>query len=156
MQQQLVVVITGAGRGLGNSLAEAYLAKDNCAVIGTIRDDTSPGVAALQAAKKGTNSDLHLVKLESSSTTDAADAIAEVKAQAGISHIDVLIANAGLSPPVASLETVGLDELKHSLAVNALGPLALYQACHPLLKESRQAKFITISSAAGLAGRHAE
>ncbi|RYP10072.1 hypothetical protein DL765_008226 [Monosporascus sp. GIB2] len=129
--QQLVVVITGAGR-----------------VVGGIRNDSSPGVTELKASSLGAGSKLLLVKLESSSLTDAKSAMEQITA-AGIDHIDIVIANAGLSPPVAPLETVDLEEVASVLKINALGPLALYQASHSLLEKSKNAKFVSISSAAG-------
>ncbi|GAP86888.1 putative short-chain dehydrogenase reductase SDR [Rosellinia necatrix] len=151
MSGQLVVVITGAGRGIGNALAQAYLLRENCTVVGSIRDHDAPGVVELKASPKGSGSQLLLVKIESSVAGDAAKAVEEIKA-AGIDHIDILIANAGLSPPVIPLETVGQDSLTDTFNVNALGPLALYQACLPLLQKSSDAKFVPISSAAGSIG----
>ncbi|RYP28564.1 hypothetical protein DL767_007170 [Monosporascus sp. MG133] len=129
--QQLVVVISGAGR-----------------VVGGIRNDDSPGVTELKASFLGTGSKLLLVKLESSSPTDAKSAVEQINA-AGIDHIDIVIANAGLSPPVAPLETVDPEEVASVLKINAIGPMALYQACHSLLEKSKNAKFVSISSAAG-------
>ncbi|KAI1141964.1 NAD(P)-binding protein [Hypoxylon sp. FL0543] len=148
MQDQLVVVVTGAGRGIGQALAQSYLSRTSCTVVGTIRDFTAPGVAELRACSPGSGSKLFLVKVESSLPEDAIKAVEEMDA-AGIDHIDVLITNAGVSPPVVPLETVNLEEVASTFNVNALGPLALYQACHSLLEKSRDAKFVSVSSAAG-------
>ncbi|KAK2594832.1 hypothetical protein QQS21_007460 [Conoideocrella luteorostrata] len=151
MPDLFVVVISGAGRGLGNELAQAYLAQPNSFVVGTIRDDKAPGVANLRAAPKGKGTELLLLKLESSSPADAMKAVEEMKTR-GISHVDLVIANAGLSPPLASLESVDLEEVKGTFSVNAIGPLALYQACFALLQKSSNAKFVTISNSAGSIG----
>lgn len=129
-------------------MAQAYLSRPNYTVVGTIRDGSAPGVAELKAAPKGDGSELLLVKVESASPTDAADAATQMR-DAGIDHVDVLIANAGVSPPVVPLETVNPGDVAAAFGVNALGPLALYQACFELLKESKNAKFISVSSAAG-------
>ncbi|KAI1272222.1 NAD(P)-binding protein [Xylaria sp. FL0933] len=151
MSDQQVVVITGAGRGLGNALARAYLARPNHVVVGSVRDESAPGVAELKASPKGDGSRLIIVKIESSSTTDPAEAVKTMKAE-GIQHIDVLIANAGVSPPLEPIETVNLNTLTSAFNVNTLGPLVLYQACYELLKKSSNAKFAPISSAAGTLG----
>ncbi|KAI1383483.1 NAD(P)-binding protein [Hypoxylon trugodes] len=148
MQNQHVVVITGAGRGIGNAVAQAYLSRPNCVVIGTIRDDSAPGVIELKACTKGEGSKLLLVSVESASSSDAWRAVEGIKA-ADVDHIDVLIVNAGISPPVVSLEKVDLGEVTDAFNVNAIGALAMYQACHPLLEKSSDAKFVSISSAAG-------
>ncbi|KAI1380463.1 NAD(P)-binding protein [Hypoxylon crocopeplum] len=148
MSYQIVVLITGAGRGIGNALVRAYIARSNCTVVGSIRDYASPGVLQLEASPKGDGSRLLLVKIESSSLTDASSAVKEMEA-AGIDHIDILIPNAGTSPPIESMETVDLGVVSSTFHVNALGPLSLYQACYALLRKSNNAKFMPISSAAG-------
>ncbi len=137
--------------GLGNALARAYLARPNHTVVGSVRDETAAGVAELKASPKGDGSRLILVKIESSSTTDAAEAVKTMEAE-GIQHIDVLIANAAVSPPLQPIETVDLGILTSAFNVNAMGPLALYQACHGLLKKSSNPKFAPISSSAGTLG----
>ncbi|KAI0383945.1 NAD(P)-binding protein [Hypomontagnella monticulosa] len=151
MPDRLVVVITGAGRGIGNALAQTYLSRPNCTVVGTIRNHGAPEVAELKATSKGAGSELLLVGLESSSPADASHVVEEMTA-AGIDHIDIVIANAGVSPPVIPLETVEPGEVINTFNINTIGPLAIYQACYNLLKKSRNAKFVTISSAAGSIG----
>ncbi|KAK7972313.1 NAD(P)-binding protein [Apiospora saccharicola] len=151
MSEQTVVVISGVGRGLGNALAHAYLARPNCTVVGSVRDVTAPGVASLKSAATGPNYTLLLVKIESASSTNAQDAVDQMRA-AGIDRIDVLIANAGVSPPLVPLETESLAAIESAFRVNALGPLALYQACHPLLMASENPRFVTIGSAAASIG----
>ncbi|KAF3057054.1 Norsolorinic acid ketoreductase [Daldinia childiae] len=148
MENQFVVLITGAGRGIGNALAQIYLSRSNCTVVGSIRDEKASGVTELKASPKGSGSKLLLVKIESSVPGDANRAADEIKA-AGIDHIDIVVANAGISPPIVSLEKVNLEDVVGAFNVNAVGAIALYQACHPLLEKSSNAKFVSISSAAG-------
>jgi NAD(P)-dependent dehydrogenase (short-subunit alcohol dehydrogenase family) len=119
--------------------------------VGSIRDDAAPGVAELKASPKGDRSQLLLVKIESSIPADASSAVKEMEA-AGIDHIDILIANAGVSPSIEPIETVDLGVVASTFHVNALGPLAVYQACHSLLKKSSNPKFVAITSAAGTIG----
>lgn len=111
----------------------------------------APEIASLRTSAKVSGSGLVLAKVESSSSSDASDVVEELKAR-GIGYIDVVIANAGISPPVIGLESVAVDEVKNAFDINALGPLALYQACYSLLHRSSNPKFITISSAAGSIG----
>ncbi|KAK8071363.1 aflatoxin biosynthesis ketoreductase nor-1 [Apiospora hydei] len=151
MSEQLVVVISGVGRGIGNALAQSYLTRPNCTVVGSVRDENAPGVAALQSTAQDNNPKLLVVKIESASDTDAKDAVEMMKA-AGIDHIDILIANAGVSPPIIPLETESLAAIESAFRVNALGSLALYQACHPLLMKSGNPKFVAIGSAAASIG----
>ncbi|KAK8102249.1 NAD(P)-binding protein [Apiospora sp. TS-2023a] len=151
MSEQLVVVISGVGRGLGNALAHVYLARPNCTVVGSVRDEAAPGIASLKSAATDHNSTLLIVKIESASETDAQNAVDLMRAS-GIDHIDVLIANAGVSPPLVRLETESLAAIESAFRVNALGPLALYQACQPLLMASASPRFVTIGSTAASIG----
>ncbi|KAI1868496.1 uncharacterized protein JN550_006412 [Neoarthrinium moseri] len=148
MSDQLVVVITGAGRGLGKTLAQIYLARPQCSVVGSVRDETATGVTELKAAPRGDGSSLLIVKIESSSSTDASKAVKEMVA-AGIDHIDILIPNAGMSPDIEPIETVDISVLSTTFNVNAMGPLSLYQACRALLKKSKNPKFVPMTSATG-------
>jgi NAD(P)-dependent dehydrogenase (short-subunit alcohol dehydrogenase family) len=132
-------------------LAIAYVLQPNCTVVGSVRDDATPEVAKLQAIPKGEGSRLLLVKIESSSPADASNAVRKMEA-AGIDHIDILIANAGVSPPLQPIETVSLEDMASTFDVNTLGPLALYQACHLMLKKSKNPKFVPITSGAGSIG----
>jgi len=132
-------------------LARAYITQPNCTVVGSIRDDSAPGVVELKAFPKRDGSQLLLIKIESSTPTDTINAVKEMEA-AGIDHIDILIANAGVSPPIEPIETVDLEVVASTFSVNALGPLALYQACHSLLERSNNPRFVPISSAAGSIG----
>ncbi|KAK8024543.1 hypothetical protein PG993_012609 [Apiospora rasikravindrae] len=151
MSEELIVVISGIGRGIGNALAQSYLFRPNCTVVGSVRNENAPAITALKSAAANNNSKLLIVKIESASDTDAKDAIERIKA-AGIDHINILIANAGVSPPIIPLETESLSAIESAFRVNALGPLALYQACHPLLMKSENPKFVAISSAAASIG----
>ncbi|KAK6839129.1 hypothetical protein PG987_004995 [Apiospora arundinis] len=147
MPEQLVVVISGVGRGIGNALARSYLSRPNCTVVGSVRNGNTPGVAALKTVAADIGSKFLIVEIESASETDAKDAVQQMRA-AGIDHIDILIANAGVSPPIVGLETVDLASIESAVRVNALGPLALYQACHELLMKSSNPKFVSMSSKA--------
>ena len=137
--------------GIGNALAIAYAMQPKCTVVGSVRNDASTEIAELEAIPKGEGSQLLVVKIESSSPDDASDAVRTMEA-AGIDHVDILIANAGVSPPLQPIETVSLEDMASTFSVNALGPLALYQACHSMLKSAKNPKFVTISSAAGSIG----
>lgn len=89
-----------------------------------------------------------MVHIESSSPTDPENAIRMIEA-AEIRYIDIVIANAGISPPIDPLETVGLKDMSSTFEINALGPLALFQASRELLSKSSNPKWVSVSSAAG-------
>lgn len=152
MAPATVVLITGAGRGIGQALTEAYLTRPNHTVIATVRDSTNPQYDALKKSPTGSGSQLLLVSIESTSTTDPAEAVKQVEA-AGVDHIDIVIANAGVAPPSAAFDTVSVDALTHAFQVNTIGTVLLYQAVKPLLDKAAAPKWMSISSAAGSIAR---
>ncbi|TVY83081.1 putative sterigmatocystin biosynthesis ketoreductase [Lachnellula suecica] len=147
MADQLIVFVSGAGRGIGFALVQAYLLRSNTTVIASTRSP-SPQLVTLPT---GHGSKLLQVTIESTSFADPKTAIAQLQAS-GITHLDIVIANAGVSPPVESLDTVDLEEMASTFSINALGPLALFQASKPLLKKSSAPKWVSVSSAAGSIG----
>lgn len=143
-----IVFITGVGRGIGRALAEAYLAQPNTTVIGSVRNKADAKYQDLQSSPAASGSRLILVSIESSSQTDPKQAVEEIQA-AGIGHVDIAIANAGISPPFAAPDSVEIKDVEESFRVNAVAPLVLFQALKPLLDKSSAPKWITMSSAVG-------
>ncbi|KAI9840234.1 MAG: hypothetical protein M1837_001817 [Sclerophora amabilis] len=143
--------ITGANRGIGEGLVKAYLARPNTTVVGSVRDPSAAGSKALYDLPKGQDSRLVLVKIESTSETDPAAAV-EVLESHGISQLDVVVANAGISQNFDEIAKLDIQDLKEHIAVNAIGPVVLFQAVWPLLQKSAQPKFVVITSAAASIG----
>ncbi|TDZ34019.1 Norsolorinic acid ketoreductase nor1 [Colletotrichum spinosum] len=147
-----VVLITGVSKGLGRALVEKYLSRPNHTVIGSLRDSKAPAAHDLENLPAAAGSRLVLVSIEGSSQTDPQQAVAEIAA-AGIPHVDLVIANAGLSPPIQPLDVVDARHVADAFEVNALAPLRLYQAVKPLLERSAAPKWVSVSSAAASIGR---
>ena len=57
-----------------------------------------------------------------------------------------MIANAGIGSDYSTALDLKVTPLKEHIAVNTIGPLALFQAFFPLLQKSIQPKFVYISS----------
>jgi norsolorinic acid ketoreductase len=142
-------LITGVNRGIGLGLAKHYLSIPNSIVIAGVRNPSN--VTELKAVVPASLSRLIIIKIDSTSETDAAKAVEEIKSQ-GITHIDTVIANAGLGSYWGSaLETPASAMVDH-YKVNALGPLLLFQAVWPLLEAAKTPKFITIGTPVGSIG----
>ncbi|KAI0380234.1 Nor-1 [Hypomontagnella monticulosa] len=147
------ILITGVNRGLGRALAEAYLARPNHIVIGSVRDESSTSAASLKAVKPATGSRLILVKISNDSKTDPAKAVETIKA-AGVEWLDIVIANSGIAGRFARLESVSMDDFEEFFEVNTYSVMRLYLAVYPLLKAaadrkgSTAPKFIGISTVA--------
>ncbi len=134
-------LITGIGRGIGQELARALLARGE-RVIGTLRDP-----AQVSDVLSGFVADGQL-KLLALDVRDAAS-IAEAARQLD-EPVDVLINNAGIiGQRGASTLDTDVDGFLETLQVNTLGPLRIIQAFLPHLRRSKAARIVTISSRMG-------
>ena len=130
--------------GIGKGLLEIYLGRPSHTVIAAVRDPA--GASSLKSLKKGQDSTLIIVKIDSSSETDAAAAISTLQTQHSITHLDIVIANAGIGDANPSpVSTVSLARIHAHWQVNGLAPVILFQAVFPLL--GKGAKFVYTSSA---------
>ncbi|KAK4120695.1 NAD(P)-binding protein [Parathielavia appendiculata] len=147
-----VVFITGVGRGIGRALAEAYLARPNHTVIGSVRNKDDAKYQHLRSLPAASGSKLILVSIESASKSDPHKAVDEIKA-AGVDHVDIVIANAGTCPPLAPLDVANPKDVEEGFQINTLGPILLYQAVKPLLDKSSAPRWVSVSSAVGSIGK---
>ena len=132
--------------GLGRAFVEQYLARPNHTVIGTVRDTNNATANELHALPTAKGSKLLLVKVEYTSTTDAAEAVKTLEA-AGVEKLDIVIANAGISGQQGPMETIDPKGLADVYLVNVVGPAILFLALKPLLDKSEAPKWMSISTA---------
>ena len=132
------VVVTGASRGIGRSLA-ARLAAEGARLGICGRDETALSELAAE--------------LETPVVTAAFDLCHEEpvlefldKVRAGLGGIDVLINNAGFNPRKAPLVEVGTAEFDSILAVNLRAPFLLMRECAGDMKEKGAGHVINILS----------
>lgn len=145
---QTIVLISGANRGLGQFLLKLYLAKPNHLVIAANRDPSHATSKALFDLPVAANSRLVVVKVDSSSESDSFSAVEELKSQ-GIDHIDIVIANAGISYIWPTVSEVKIEDLQAHMTTNVYGVVWLFQATLPLLLKSDNPKWVTMGSMAG-------
>ncbi|TYJ54942.1 hypothetical protein B9479_004354 [Cryptococcus floricola] len=135
--QDKVILITGTSQGIGEGIAKHYL-KQGWTVV-----------AAVRSPEKGPNLEGNVitVKADQSSLTDFQDVIEELKTKHNITHFDIVVANSGTAGSGALLTKASPTEFDYVYQVNTRGPLVLYQATRPLLKDN--GTFVVISSLAG-------
>lgn len=69
--------------------------------------------------------------------------------QEGITHLNLVIANAGICPDPTPLVNLDVKDVKNALAVNTVGPILLFQAVRGLLeKKGPGAKWVSMSTGA--------
>jgi len=145
-------LITGANRGIGYGLVSSLVQRPNTTIVAAVRDPTSAAKSLDALAQKTANgTKIIVVKISSTSETDAKAAVVELKQQ-GITELDVVIANAGIAKYYGPVVSTPVDELREHFEVNTVGSVILFQAVWPLLERSKAPKFIYISSGAGSIG----
>lgn len=102
-----------------------------------MRNSHAKGLEDLKALPAARGSRLLLVSIESTSKTDVPRAVEEVKV-AGIDHVDLVIANAGICPDPTPLETVDVEDIEKAFVVNTVGPVLLWKGLKPLLEKSKK------------------
>ncbi|MDQ6423401.1 SDR family NAD(P)-dependent oxidoreductase [Paenibacillus sp. LHD-117] len=142
MSIQQVMLITGAGRGMGVNIAKAALTA-GYQVVATGRNMDTVTKAL------GDDDNLLVVILDVNSP---ADAEAAVKAAVGkFGRIDVLINNAA-NFYGGFFEELTLDEIESQLRTNLIGPMNVTRAVLPVMRKQLSSHIISISSGAGISG----
>lgn len=142
------VLVSGANRGLGEGLLKLYLAKPNHTVIAANRDPSHPTSKALSSLLTGPGSRLIVVRVDASVENDALEAV-KVLEKEGIEHLDLVIANAGVSYVWPKVSELKIADLEGHLIPNVYGAVRLYQATLPLLLKANRPKWVTMGSIAG-------
>lgn len=119
-----VVLISGANRGLGKGLLARYLALPNHTVIAANRNPDHPTSKELSKLLTAEGSKLVVVKIDARVWNDAFGAVKTLEGH-GIDHIDIVIANAGVSYTWPSVAEVKEEDLKAHFEANAYGVVSL-------------------------------
>lgn len=137
-----VVVISGAGGGLGRALALRF-ARAGARVVGLDRDAAAVATLGAELEQSG-----HEAMALACDVTDREACRAAVEAaQERFGRIDVVINNAGLSHRSPFADT-DIAVLRRVIDVNLFGAIHLTQPALPALKQSR-GLVVAISSVAG-------
>ena len=137
-----VLVTAGAG-GIGRAITEAFVA-DGASVFVCDIDETA--LLHMQAQLPGVRT----------AVCDIADRVAVSKmvadAATALGGLDVLVNNAGIAGPTASVADMDPDAWEAVLRVNLTGTFTVTQQAIPLLKQSSAGVVLVMSSLAGRFG----
>src|SRR5574343_305200 len=123
--QDHVAIVTGASRGIGRAIAEAYAAEGARLCLIATRADRLKDVADRAASF---------------------DAVSQVEQRFG--RVDVLVNNAGVYRAKSFLDYTDGD-FQDMLDVNLFGVLHFMQACLPGMQARRHGRIVNIASTAG-------
>ena len=136
-------LITGATGHLGRHIAESMSQQSFTLAINDIDGKAS---ALLADSMEGATS----FAADVSEPVTASQLVADVVDQFG--PIDVLINAVGVEGPIAAIEDIQPQDLRHVFDVNVLSLFWLCRAVVPSMKENGGGRIINLASGAGLAG----
>ncbi|MBC8161637.1 MAG: SDR family oxidoreductase [Roseiflexaceae bacterium] len=139
-----IALITGANKGIGFEIARQFGAQGMTVLIGA--RDSSRGQAAVERLQ-AEGATAHVVPIDVTETASITAAARTIEAEWG--RLDILVNNAGIL-----LDTVAPSQLDHATfertyATNVYGVFAVTQAMLPLLRLSKSARIVNMSSGLG-------
>jgi NAD(P)-dependent dehydrogenase (short-subunit alcohol dehydrogenase family) len=156
MNEQKIVLVTGANKGLGLETSRQLARRGTTVLMG------SRNLNQGQTAADGLKSEKLAVEAVQLDVTRA-DHIAKVEAfiEARFGRLDILVNNAGMIHPDEPLfgnstEKVSLQALRETFEVNFFGQVALTQALLPLIKKSPAGRIVNVSSILGSLTLHSD
>ncbi|WYZ41242.1 hypothetical protein EsH8_V_000137 [Colletotrichum jinshuiense] len=154
MSSGLTYLITGANRGIGKGYVSLLLQRPSTTIVAGVRDPSHDSSKALTELPKADGSKVILVKIDSAVESDPATAIETIQKDHGITSLDIVIANAGISHSSTRSREIQHESALNHFAINSVAPLILLNAAAPLLKASKTGNpiFVGISSLIGSNG----
>lgn len=145
-----VVVITGAGQGIGRTFAMRFAEAGALVVLAELQEPAAVSVADEIKASGGRAIVVPTDVGDVASTQKLADYI-----RTKVGRADVLINNAAMfsSLKMRPFEEIPQEEWEKVLHVNITGVFNCCRALSPLLRQSKSGRIINISSAAVTIGR---
>ncbi|WP_086930746.1 SDR family NAD(P)-dependent oxidoreductase [Agarilytica rhodophyticola] len=138
-----VVIVTGAGSGIGKATALRF-AEDGFKVVLVGR--TADKLQKV-ANEIGTENSL-VITADMSSSEDIETIVQQTVST--FNRLDVVVNNAAVFMG-GTIEDISLSDWNHQFAVNTTGPFLLIKACLPYL-EKHQGNIVNVSSVSGLGG----
>ena len=138
-----VVVITGAGSGVGQATAWK-LAQEGAslAIVGRTEKNLQETAAKLDTAKT------LLFPCDVSKENEVAALAKAVKERFG--RVDVLVNSAGTNIPRRALSELSVEDFKQVIDINLTGAFLCIRAFLPFMREQGEGTIVNVSSIAGL------
>lgn len=144
-QAKRIALVSGANKGLGFEIAR-QIARTGVTVLLGARNKSAGEKAVTALNAEGLDVRFLAIDVaDYASVEGAAGAIAT-----GFGCLDILVNNAGINDPSdGPVPTARLDAVERVLRTNFLGALAVTQAMLPLLRKSKAARIVNVSSGLG-------
>jgi NAD(P)-dependent dehydrogenase (short-subunit alcohol dehydrogenase family) len=144
-QAKRIALVTGANKGLGFELARQIGRTGVTVLLGARNKSAGERAATALSAERIDVRFLAIDVADYASVEAAAGAITT-----GFGCLDILVNNAGINDPSdGPVPSACLDAVERVLRTNFLGALAVTQAMLPLLRNSKAARIVNVSSGLG-------
>ncbi|MER6559599.1 SDR family oxidoreductase [Streptomyces sp. NPDC001027] len=150
MNETMIILVTGANKGIGRQIAAQLGALGHSVVVGARTAELGQKAAA--ELREG-GADATSVRLDVTDPDSAAAAAAAIEARYG--RLDALVNNAGISfPPGSDLgdqrpSGADLDVLRAVFETNYFGVITVTNAMLPPLRRSPSPRIVNVSSSVG-------
>tara|TARA_Y100000588_G_scaffold385968_1_gene480424 strand:- start:1804 stop:2592 length:789 start_codon:yes stop_codon:yes gene_type:complete len=134
-------IVTGAGQGIGKSIASA-LCENGARVVLASRNLENLKITASEL-----NSDSLIVQTDVSDEDSVKNLVETVKKEMG--SVDILVNNSGVAGPTKPCEDITLEEWEECFSVNMTGMFLVSKYVIPLMKQKRYGRIINVSSMSG-------
>ena len=144
-------IITGASRGLGKAIAQAFLA-NGCNITICSREDGNlqDAAAELQAGCQ-TAARVKALRADVASESEVKALVEGAIEQFG--RLDIIVNNAAILGPIGPVELVDWQQWIRTVEINLGGPVLLCRAAIPHLKAQRFGRIINLSGGGASAPR---
>jgi NAD(P)-dependent dehydrogenase (short-subunit alcohol dehydrogenase family) len=145
-----VVIITGAGQGIGRVFAKAFARAGSRVVIAELNEKRAASVSEEILEAGGESLAVTTDVADPNSVNEMIEVVAD-----DWGRIDVLINNAGIfsTLEMRPFDQIPLDEWEQVLRVNLTGPFLCARAVLPAMRKARWGRIINIASGAVRLGR---
>jgi len=140
-----VAIVTGASRGIGLAIAQAFAAAGGRVALASRKQD-----ALDQAAQQIRQSGGEALPLATHAGDQAAIARLVSLTVEHYGGLDILVNNAGTNPHFGPLLTAEESQWNKTLDINLLGPFRLAKECVPAMRQRGGGKIINIASIMGV------
>jgi len=140
-----VVIVTGASRGIGEAAAEA-MAREGATVMLAARDGARAGAVAQRIVAAGGKASARACDV--SSYAEVEKLVGETIGRFG--RLDVLVNNAGVIEPIASLLDGDPAEWARNIEINLIGAYYAVRAVLPPMVAAGGGTIINVSSGAAI------
>lgn len=146
-----VILITGAGDGIGRTLAKTCAVYGaNLVLLGRTRSKLD---AVYDWVREHTSAEAAIVPADLAVLDDAAADALHVAIEEAFGRLDGLVHNASELGPIKPIEQYDTATWQRVMATNINAPFILTKTLLPLMREAEDASIVSISSSVGRKGR---